>query len=335
MPGPTLMTLAVRRRRFARYAWGVLAFILLVVLWGAFVRASGSGAGCGAHWPTCNGTIIQRAPRFETIVELSHRLTSGLSLVLVLGLVVQAFRLYPKGSSIRQGATMSGIFLLLEAAIGAGLVLLRLVGTDDSVARAIFIAVHLVNTFLLTAALTYTAYFAATSREQRLPVRSATPGRRLAVLGAALVFLAASASGAIVALGDTLFKAASLAEGMAQDLSPTAHFLIRLRVLHPLLAVTAAFYLLSVTFVLRTRTLDRRLRLASFALSWAVALQLALGMANLMLLAPTAMQLAHLLAANAVWIALCLFSFEALSTKSLAFNAGAPAPSPRPRPATP
>lgn len=304
-------------RSFVRYAWAVLAYVVFVVLWGAYVRASGSGAGCGEHWPLCNGTILQRAPRFETIIELSHRLTSGLSLLLVGGLVWKAFRHYPKGSSVRQGAVISAVFLLLEAAIGAGLVLLSLTGANASVARAVAIAIHLINTFLLTAALTYTAYFAGAGRLARLEFRAVPVARRAAVLIGAIGFLLVGASGAVVALGDTLFKATSLAQGMAQDLSPTAHFLIRLRLLHPLIAVSAAFYLIMTAFALRARTTDRRLRMAALSVSWLVSLQIALGLLNLVLLAPTWMQLAHLFAADAVWIGISIFSFEALSTRSV------------------
>ncbi len=307
---------ATARTTFVRYAWSVLAYIVLVVLWGAFVRASGSGAGCGAHWPLCNGTILQRAPRLETIIELSHRVTSGFSLGLVGGLVWLAFRAYPKGSSVRQGAVLSAIFLVLEAAIGAGLVLLALVGGNASALRAVAIAVHLVNTFLLTAALTYTAYFASTGRLERLSPGATPLARRAAVMVGAASFLVVGASGAVVALGDTLFKAASLAEGMAQDFSPTAHFLIKLRLLHPVFAVSAAFYLMMSAFILRTRTLDRGLRRASLALSWAVSLQVVLGTVNLVLLAPVWMQLVHLFAADVVWMSLCIFAFEALGTRS-------------------
>ena len=78
--------------RFARYGWGVLAFNLLVILWGAYVRASGSGAGCGAHWPLCNGEVIPRAPSVATLIEYSHRLTSGLALLGVLALLAWTWR---------------------------------------------------------------------------------------------------------------------------------------------------------------------------------------------------------------------------------------------------
>src|SRR5512138_1802042 len=126
----------VRRSSFIPYAWGVLIVNLAVILWGAYVRASGSGAGCGAHWPLCNGEVVPMSPQTATLVEFSHRLSSGVALVLIAGLVFWAFRAYPKGHVVRIGAVLSGCFILLEAALGAGLVLLELVAQDASVDRA-------------------------------------------------------------------------------------------------------------------------------------------------------------------------------------------------------
>ena len=107
--------------RFAKYAWGTLAYNVAVVVWGAYVRATGSGAGCGKHWPTCQGAVIPRAPQIETLVEFSHRLTSGLAFLAVLGLFVWAWRAYPKKHIVRTGAALSMGFILLESLVGAGL----------------------------------------------------------------------------------------------------------------------------------------------------------------------------------------------------------------------
>src|SRR5512146_1869905 len=87
--------------RFAKFSWGVLGYNVFVILFGAYVRATGSGAGCGAHWPLCNGVVIPHPQRIETIIEFTHRLTSGLTLVLVAALVIWAWRKYPKGSLLR------------------------------------------------------------------------------------------------------------------------------------------------------------------------------------------------------------------------------------------
>ena len=56
-----------------RFAWGLLAYNVAVILWGAVVRATSSGAGCGDHWPLCNGVVLQSNPRLATLIELAHR----------------------------------------------------------------------------------------------------------------------------------------------------------------------------------------------------------------------------------------------------------------------
>src|SRR5574337_582113 len=109
--------------RFAKFAWGVLAYNVGVILWGAYVRATGSGAGCGGHWPTCNGQAIPMAPSVTTLIEYSHRLSSGLALILVAAMLAWAFRAYPKKHPARLGAVLSAIFIVTEALVGAGLVL--------------------------------------------------------------------------------------------------------------------------------------------------------------------------------------------------------------------
>jgi heme A synthase len=153
---------SMKLSRFAWYAWGVLAYNILVILWGAFVRATGSGAGCGSHWPSCQGEIVPWSAQTATLIEFTHRLSSGLALLLVIGLVLWAWRIYPQGSLVRWGAGLSLFFILMEALIGAGLVLFELVAQNDSTARALAIAAHLVNTFILLSVLTLTAWWAGT-----------------------------------------------------------------------------------------------------------------------------------------------------------------------------
>lgn len=150
-----------KRRVLSRYAWGVLAFNLAVVLWGAYVRATGSGAGCGSHWPLCNGEVIPRALEVETQIEFAHRLSSGLALLLVIGLFVGAMRLYPRGHVVRSGAGLSLLFIITEALVGAALVLFSWVAQDASLGRVISVAFHLINTFLLLATITLTAWWSS------------------------------------------------------------------------------------------------------------------------------------------------------------------------------
>ena len=300
-----------------KFSWLVLGINLAVILWGAYVRASGSGAGCGSHWPLCNGQVLPQSPSIETLIELSHRVTSALALLSVVALLVWAFRAAPKGHPARLGAVLSMVFMVTEAAVGAGLVLFRLVAHDASVARALFVGVHLCNTFLLLGAIALTAHWAGGGALLR------PRGERLAAeLAAGLVaLLLVGASGAVAALGDTLFPATSLAHGLAQDASPTASFLVRLRILHPLVAVGAGLLLL----YLGQRAVQARPTPA--VKSWArrvtalVFLQWMVGVANVGLLAPLPLQMLHLLLADLVWVAAVLLFAVALAEEPAAARA--------------
>ena len=273
----------------------------MVIAWGAFVRASGSGAGCGNHWPTCNGDVVPHSRVVATLIEFTHRVSSGLSGLLILALVLWAFRAHPPGHPVRRGAVLCGVFILTEGLIGAVLVRFGLVEHNASVARAVVGSLHLVNTFLLMAAVTCTALFAFGAPVPRLS-GAGLPG---VVLGLGLLaMLVLGVSGSVNALGDTLFPVGSLREGLAQDLSPTASFLLRLRVLHPLLAVGTGLYLMGSGFWLAARTRSATTRRAAILLASVYSLQLFAGLVNLLLLAPIWMQLVHLLGADLTWIAL-------------------------------
>jgi heme A synthase len=296
--------------RFARYAWAVLGYNIAVIIWGAYVRASGSGAGCGSHWPLCNGTVIPRSPRLETIIELTHRLTSGVALILVIGLLVWAFRAYPRKSPVRYAAIASMVLIVTEALIGAGLVLLEYVALNASIARAFWISGHLINTFLLLAALTLTAWWASGIEPPRRPEKGAIRW----ALGLGLVgLIVLGVSGAIAALGDTLFPAGSLAEGIREDFSSTAHVLLRLRVLHPFIAAVVGFSLIWMTWLVRERLTSQRVRRLGALLMAIVVIQLAAGVTNILLLAPIWMQLIHLLLSDLVWISFILFGATTLA----------------------
>lgn len=304
----------MRRMRFATFAWANVAYTTLVILWGAFVRATGSGAGCGEHWPLCDGQVIPRAPDIEQLIEYSHRLTSGLALLGVLGLVFWAWRAFPRGHIVRRGAAASLAFMLLEALIGAGLVLFALVAQNVSLARAVVIALHLANTFLLLGALTLTAWWSAGGSPLRL-----RGSERLAVmLGAGLLgTIVVGSSGAITALGDTLLQLGALPGGVSQPLGG-AHPLVQLRLLHPVLGMLVGLYSL---FLARAVAYARPAPVAR-GLAWGlVALfvtQITLGGLNVTLKAPVWMQLVHLLMADVVWICLVLLSAVALARPAVA-----------------
>jgi cytochrome c oxidase assembly protein subunit 15 len=276
-------------RRFARFAWTVLAFNVAVILEGAFVRATGSGAGCGNHWPLCNGQIVFGSRSTATLIEFAHRSMTGIDTMLILGLVIWVFRLFPKGHAARFGGMLSTIFLVTEALIGAALVKFGLVVNDASPARAAVLSLHLANTMTLLACLTLTAWWARHPKVR--------PSRIEWSSLAAVVLL--GISGALAALADTLYPVHSLAAGFAQDLDPGAGFILRLRALHPILAAAVAMWLIHFA----STRIPSSNRPAKIVIATAVV-QLLAGIANLLLLTPIPMQLLHLLLADLLWIAL-------------------------------
>ncbi len=291
--------------RFAKFAWFVLIWNVITALWGAFVRATGSGAGCGSHWPLCNGQVVPQAEQVATLVEFSHRIMSGLAMIGVLVLLVWAFRAYPKGHPVRFGAVASAVFIILEALVGAALVLFGWVVDDASKERALVVSIHLTNTFLLLASLAVVAWWASNKRPIALQAhRWLVWGLRVGLLLVLLI----GVSGAITALGDTLFPVNSVAEGLQQDFDKTASFLVRLRLWHPVLSILTGVYLLFLARLINSEHADPTVTRLSRLLAIFVVVQLAAGFVNVMLLAPVWMQVIHLLLADLVWLSLVLLS---------------------------
>jgi cytochrome c oxidase assembly protein subunit 15 len=312
----------INNSRFTKYAWFLVLYNMFVIAWGAVVRATGSGAGCGNHWPQCNGEILPSLHQLETVIEFVHRLTSGLDGILVIVLVIWAFRLQPIQVFVRRMAVMSFIFIIIEGGLGAALVRFELVGDNSSWARAVMIGLHLLNTLILLAFLTLTAWGAG---QQKTYIQITAQTRLFALFIVGMVLFAIlSAAGAITALGDTLFPSESLIEGMQQDLSPTAHFLIRLRVWHPIIAVVTSIYLFSLGWYVQ-RTASEHLATRINWLFMVISLQIGVGFVNVALLAPLWMQVVHLLLADTLWILLLLVTAETLTL------ATATAPEPQPK----
>jgi heme A synthase len=305
--------------RFARYAWSVLAWNVGVVLWGAFVRASGSGAGCGNHWPACNGQVIPQSPSVHTLIELTHRVMTGVDTPLVIALAWLAWRLYAKGSPVRRAAAASLFFLVTEALVGAALVKLDLVADNRSGARVWMMALHLVNTFLLLGSLTLMAWLAQGRAAPRLRGQGALAW---VMLGAVVATIAVGTTGAITALGDTLYPKAHV----GIEVAAAATFLERLRIVHPIVAVATALYvMLAGVIARRMRPTEETAALSRRLVALFVA-QIMAGVFNVAMLAPVWMQLVHLLLADAVWIVLVCTAASALAPAESLVAASSPRP---------
>jgi cytochrome c oxidase assembly protein subunit 15 len=302
---------------FARVAWLVLGYTLAVIVFGAWVRITGSGAGCGQHWPTCHGEIVHRPQSIETVIELTHRVTSGLSLLSAIGLLAWARKRFGQSHPATIASVVAVVFLVIEALLGAGLVAFGLVADDDSIARAVVMAIHLTNTCVLMGALAAAGWMGGPHGASR--ARPRLGGSISWLLGAALLaVLLVSMSGAVTALGDTLFPVAAdgtVREHVAKDHSLTAHFLARMRIVHPILAVGVGLYLLWLAIALPGMPgvdADPMVRRLGNLVAGLVLAQLCAGVANIMLSAPGWMQLVHLALATCLWTAVVVLALAVL-----------------------
>lgn len=289
--------------------WGVLWFTVAVILGGSVVRATGSGSGCGESWPRCEGSIFPLDGTVETGIEFTHRAMTTVLTVLLLLLVWRALRVTAPGHPLRRALGWATVFFAGEVVIGAMLVVFGWVDADASIGRVVMVPVHLVNTFLLLGALTVTAHLGSGGSPPRWG-DSATRDRL--VLAGLVALIVVAASGALNALADTLFPADTLIEGVRREFGRAAPFLVRLRLVHPVVAIGAG---LAVIFVVRHPDFDpgRRATGPARVVTIVVAAQFLVGLMNVAMATPVEIQIVHLLAADVLWIWFVLGSARVLA----------------------
>jgi heme A synthase len=315
------MNTELKLSKFAKYAWFVLAYNLIVILWGVFLRASKSGDGCGQHWLTCNGEVIPSAPELKTVIEFSHRITSSLAGIFVIVLLVWSLSIWfsrkpERKSYLLKTSIACFVFVALEGLLGAQLVLTGNTAETLTPERPFWMAAHLINTFILLAFLTLTAWFASGGK----PFSFKVEPKLVAFLGLAVfgIFLVGT-SGSIAALSNMLFPSATLAEGAAKDFSETSHYLLRLRISHPIFSVTVGFYLVWLAGWIKSKAPESFwTKRWSNVLIVLIGIQFLSGALTLLLLAPIVLQLVHLLLADAVWIVFVLLAATILAERNAA-----------------
>lgn len=319
------MKLEKKLDAFAKYSWFVLGFNILVILWGVFLRASKSGDGCGRHWLTCQGEMIPSAPELKTVIEFSHRITSSIAGILLIVLLVWAFRRWTSRKTEQNYLTLktaigSFVFIVIEGLLGAGLVLTGNTAENLTPERPIWMAGHLINTFILLAFLTLTARYASGGLRSNLRIQ---PKYIVALCTGVIAIFFVGITGSIAALSSMIFPSGTLSEGLAQDFSPTSNFLLRLRLLHPITAILTSVFLVFLTGWLTKETLGKAATQRwSNVLSLLVLAQIIFGSATLLMLAPIILQLGHLLLADLIWISYVMFSANVLSSSELVTDAG-------------
>ncbi len=282
-----------RSRALPVYAAVVVGFMVLVILEGAVVRATGSGAGCGNHWPLCNGDFFPHHPRLATVIEYTHRSMTGLCTSLVGILIAWTFFARPKGDRARRAVVWLGILLITEALLGALLVKGGYVEHNASNMRVVMQCIHFTNTMLLLAAITLTWWWL---QDRPQPVTRLGPNARTVAWISLIATLFVGGTGSVAALADTLFPPTSLQAAFLQDFAANSPLLVRMRWLHPATALIALSCAIWIAFQLRSR-------LGKLVVTL-VGAQIVLGAADVLLLAPTWLQVLHLLGADLYWIAL-------------------------------
>jgi cytochrome c oxidase assembly protein subunit 15 len=294
-----------------RFAWAVVVYNVLVIVWGAVVRATGSGAGCGNHWPLCNGQMVPLNPRVATVIEFTHRMMSGGTLVLIVALVVWVFRGTVEKHLARSFVIAGLVLTLNEALLGALLVKLGLTATSTSPLRPPMLALHLSNTLLLLGTLALTAHFLG---RKTATLRGAVRfEHKMPAMVGLLAAMVIGVTGSLAALGDTLFPSTSLRSALAADFSSSSEWLVRLRILHPASAVVAGAFILWLLWravftardVAPAHAEQRRLGLW---LAGLLAFQFLLGGLDVLLRAPVWMQVLHLAGADAFWCVLVVLT---------------------------
>lgn len=303
--------------RFARYAWFVLAYNIVVILWGVFLRASLSGDGCGEHWLTCGGEVIPSAPQLKTQIEFFHRITSSLAGITVIVLLVAAVVKWKRNKTAQNRLVLrmsiaSLLFIVIEGIIGGLLVLTGNTAANWTPARPFWMAAHLVNTFTLIAILALTAWFA--SGGKRFSIFKAERKILLLLLLGTLGIFIVGMSGSVAALSSMLFPSSTLSEGIAKDFSATSHYILRLRIFHPILSIMTGVFLIFLAGFLRKKDEQNpHTRRWANVLSITVLIQFASGAVTLLMLAPIVLQLIHLFLADLVWIAFVLMTASFLA----------------------
>ncbi len=301
---------------FAKYAWFVLAFNIVVILWGVFLRASLSGDGCGEHWLTCGGEFIPSAPQIKTSIEFFHRVTTSLAGIAVIGLLIWAIINWRTARSGKTALSVkmsiaSLVFIIIEGILGGLLVLTGNTAANWTPTRPFWMAAHLVNTFTLIAVLSLTAWFAGGGKSFNFNV----PRKFLVLLAVATagIFIVGM-SGSVAALSSMLFPSSTLSEGIAKDFSQTSHITLRLRVFHPILSISVGVFLAFLAGWLKSKAKESAsVSRWSNILTILVLIQFASGAITFIMLAPIVLQIIHLLLADAVWISFILLAASFLA----------------------
>ena len=289
------------------YAKAGLLLSIASILAGAFVRATGSGDGCGATWPTCKGKIIPSLSDTSELIEFSHRSVSGVLLVVTL-IIFAKTRKFQKDSLVRTVTNYLTFFVIFEALIGAVIVIFEWVGLNSSLPRIIAVPIHLVNTFGLLGSY---AILYKILQDDLQNIKNMFNKNFLLISS---LFLLSGATGSITALADVLFPSASFVEGFLADFDRTSEVLTRLRILHPIISST-----LSIVLYVYATGIRKKYNVSVKPLQILILIAVFLGVINVLSNIVLPLSILHLAIADFLWISYIYVSID-LSKNNLFIN---------------
>jgi protoheme IX farnesyltransferase len=282
-------------RLYRRLALTATVLAVGLITLGGVVRLTGSGMGCGDHWPLCNGRILPNLRDTLEVIEWSHRWVASLLSATVVALAAVGWRSHRRQAALRNPATLAAIVLIAQVLLGAVTVKL---GT-----AAPAVVIHLTNAMVLLAVLVVCVLRSAPDGIGGRDGHSAG-GPRLPELTAALGF-ATIVFGAFVANYDAGVYCLGfpLCGG---ELAPPATALGRLQWAHRLLAFTfLGFSLATLGWSQRLpRDTSRPIRRAAHAVVGLTVLQILIAAVMILQLLPTPLRALHLFLGSLVWLSL-------------------------------
>jgi len=289
------------------YAKAGLLLSISSILAGAFVRATGSGDGCGATWPTCKGKVIPALSDTSELIEFSHRSVSGVLLVVTL-IIFAKTRKFQKDSLVRTVTNYLTFFVIFEALIGAVIVIFEWVGLNSSLPRIIAVPIHLINTFGMLGSY---AILYKILQDDLQDIKNLFNKNFLLISS---LFLLSGATGSIAALADVLFPSTSFVEGFLADFDRTSEVLTRLRILHPIISST-----LSIVLYLYATGIRKKFNISVKPLQILILFGVFLGVINVLSNIVLPLSILHLAIADFLWISYIYVSID-LSKNNLFIN---------------
>ncbi|MFB0900591.1 MAG: COX15/CtaA family protein [Dehalococcoidia bacterium] len=294
----------------------VVVYTLINILIGVVVRSTGSGAGCGVSWPSCNGAIFISGSVQSELIEYIHRLSSGINLLLVILLFLIIIKFLRNNHNAVLFSALSVCFIFIEAGIGAFIVFYQWVADNSSMGRAIVVPFHLVNTFFLMFFLIATTWILFQNNRLNLNFKILSLSHWKKFLFGFLLFFLLSTSGATSALADTLFEAIDLKSELLSDISGNAHILSRIRIFHPIIAICTVFWITycskNINLIYKNKIMKRLYNYLIFSF----IIEFCIGILNVLLLVPIFLQIVHLLIAHLVWTFMVIFLLEGVKIES-------------------